>query len=108
MQGAGAGNFTVAVGDDVALPVSLKLTVEADSTLKVYTNGLLVAVTNGLVSPGDIQTVYPYIWDGMFNGAGGVDVDAYLEIDNYNVKWKPEPGALALLALALPLLRKFC
>jgi hypothetical protein len=107
VQGAGpSGNFNLAIGNDVALPVALKLVVEADSTVKIYTNGLLITVTNGLVDPVDIQTVYPFIWDGMFNGAGGVDVDAYLEIDNYNVKWTPEPGMFALLALALPLLRK--
>jgi len=106
VQGQYTTSFNIAVGDDMALPVSLKLTVDASGALNIYTNGLLIVATNGLIPPGDYQTVYPFIWDGMFNGAGGINTEAYLMLDNYNVKWTPEPGAFALLLLALPLLRK--
>jgi hypothetical protein len=107
VQGAYTTAFNIAIGNDVALPVSLKMTIDETGAVNIYTNGLLIVSTNGLVPPSEMQTVYPYIWDGIFAGEGTTPpTEAYLKLDNYNVKWTPEPGAFALLLLALPLLRK--
>jgi len=95
---------TVAYSD---LPINLKMVAGADSSVKFYTNNVLVGVTNGFIS--GVSTMYPFIWDGMFSGEGTTPpTEGDVFIDNYNVKWTPEPGVFALLLLALPLLRKFC
>ncbi|MCX7848064.1 MAG: hypothetical protein N2595_08570 [bacterium] len=78
-------------------PVRVKYVVKSDTTWIGYTNGALWFVTNDLISADKFQTVYPFIWHGKFNGAGGVSADGTMVVDNFSVGWIPEPGLLVVL-----------
>jgi hypothetical protein len=92
-------------------PFEVKIVLEKSGMAKVYVGGVMRHMTNALdfVDLGAVDKIYPYIWHGMFQGRDSnqtVPTDGKTIIDNFNVQWTPEPGAFALLVLALPLLRK--
>jgi len=86
------------------IPTTIRMTLDANAVCKLFVGGALVDQSTGLWP---IATCYPYIWHGMFNGSGGVTSDGNTFIDNFDVKWTPEPGLLAFLLLAVPAVLRF-
>jgi hypothetical protein len=104
---AGAPVSTDTTGTNLVYPIApttIRMTLDANAVCKLFVGGALVNQSTGLWP---IATCYPYIWHGMFNGEGGVTADGNAFIDNYDVKWTPEPGLLAFLLLAVPAFLRF-
>ena len=101
--GKAAANLT---STNLAQPITstkLRMVLDPAGVVKTYIGETLLGQSTSLYP---IATVYPYMWHGKFNGEGGVVADGSATIDNLSIKWTPEPGAFALLLLALPLVRK--
>lgn len=86
-------------------PVRVKYVLKSDTTWIGYTNGALWFMTNGLISADKLETVYPFIWHGKFNGEGGVSADGTMVVDNFSVMWIPEPGMVLAALGALLVMR---
>jgi len=85
----------------LAEPLKVKMLVKRDATYQVYTNGAFWVATNNALAATAMETVYPFFWHGKFNGSGGVVADGNVLIDNFVVKYIPEPVLVGLLLLGL-------
>jgi len=98
-----SANFTVAY--PLVAPLKLKMLVKSDATYEVYTNGVPWVATNSAIPAASMQALYPFFWQGKFNGAGPF-TDGKMFLDNFVVKSIPEPLAGVALLLAVALARR--
>lgn len=84
---------------DAAIP--LKMIVRNDSTFIILTNNVVQAMTNGFMPAGAIDKVYPFFWHGKFTKDNDVVADGNMFIDNFVVKYIPEPVAISVLLLGM-------
>jgi hypothetical protein len=84
---------------DAAIP--LKMIVRGDSTFVILTNNAVQAMTNGIMPDGAVNKVYPFFWHGKFTRENGVVADGNMFIDNFVVKYIPEPVAITVLLLGM-------
>ncbi|GEM_PF-1607337 len=82
-------------------PLKIKMLVKSDATYQVYTNGAFWVATNSAIPAAAMETLYPFFWHGKFNGSGGVVADGNVVIDNFMVKYIPEPVMVSILLLGL-------